>query len=176
MGQRLQALEERLQKLVAADEAMLRSFRNHLPVELIHPARFPAPLVLKLWPGYLRREFRRHGFWLVVNLVLLLPSLLLTPLPGPNVVGMWFAFRVVGHGLALAGIWRARRATDQLTLTASEALDEPIDNPEPTHSDPLERLIVTCGTPGLATYLDRRGRQSSGNWNHEGTLLTAEHP
>ena len=47
----------------------------------------------------LHRDYERHKVWLVVDSVGLVLSTLLVVLPGPNVVGYYFAFRVVGHWL-----------------------------------------------------------------------------
>jgi hypothetical protein len=51
----------------------------------------------------LRGDARRHSRWAIVHLVAAGFSLLLMPLPGPNVLGYYFTFRFVGHYLSRVG-------------------------------------------------------------------------
>jgi Mitochondrial K+-H+ exchange-related len=69
----------------------------------------------------LQRDADRHRWWLGIDGLLLLLSALLILLPGPNLVGYYFAFRVVGHYLAWRG---ARNGLDNVrwTMIPSEAL------------------------------------------------------
>jgi hypothetical protein len=53
--------------------------------------------------GNLTAEFDRHRSWMVVDSLGGLVSLALMPLPGPNMIGYYFAFRIVGHFLSLRG-------------------------------------------------------------------------
>jgi hypothetical protein len=53
--------------------------------------------------GTLASEFNRHRWWLAVDLVGGLAALALTPIPGPNLIGYYFTFRIVGHFFALRG-------------------------------------------------------------------------
>ncbi len=50
-----------------------------------------------------------HGFWLAIDLPLFVVSAVLAPIPGPNVVAYYLAFRVVGHYLS-RGAARIRRS------------------------------------------------------------------
>jgi hypothetical protein len=56
------------------------------------------------------------------------PSVILAVLPGPNVIGFWFAYRAIHHGLVVWGISRARRERVPIELYALETLDVPIDD------------------------------------------------
>jgi hypothetical protein len=69
----------------------------------------------------LQRGADRHRWWLGIDTLLLLVSALLILLPGPNLIGYYFAFRVVGHYLSWRG---ARHGLDRVewTLTPSEPL------------------------------------------------------
>ena len=51
----------------------------------------------------LGRDRDRHRLWLVVNAAAFVASGLLMPIPGPNLVAYYFAFRLVGHFLSLRG-------------------------------------------------------------------------
>jgi hypothetical protein len=158
-GRVLRSLEHRMLRFVAADEAMLRTFRTAKPEILIHPENFPVATILRLWRHYLAREQRRHQFWLLINLVLLPPAVLLAVLPGPNIFGFWFAFRVAGHALALAGIAPARRTADLLVLEPCPILDKPLNGPDGLEEPQVDSIASTCGLTQLRSYLERRGRE-----------------
>jgi hypothetical protein len=51
----------------------------------------------------LGRDRDRHRFWLVINAMAFIGSGLLMPIPGPNLVAYYFAFRLVGHFLSMRG-------------------------------------------------------------------------
>jgi len=80
----------------------------------------------------LERDRDRHLRWLVVNAILFVGSGLLMPVPGPNVVAYYFAFRLVGHflswrgaGRALASVEWAYQPSDALTaLRQAETMGE----------------------------------------------------
>ena len=168
IGRGVRALESSLERFVAADEAMFRAFDSDPPELLIYPARFEPAYTRHLWTRYLARERRRNAFWLAINGVLLPPALVLTILPGPNVFGFWFAFRVIGHARALIGIKRARRCLDQLQLEPSPELDTPLD----LDPDAVPRLLNAYGLTLLPQYLERHGREAGASV----TLVTREHP
>jgi hypothetical protein len=167
-GHLLRSIEHRLLRFVAADEAMLRAFRTAKPELLIHPQKISKDSARQFWRHYLAREQRRHLFWLAINLVLLPPAVLLAVLPGPNVFGFWFAFRVAGHGLALAGIRQARRAIGGLLLEPCAVLDRPLKDPEGADAEQLRHVANTCGLGQLRSYLERLGREGG----HAGTVAT----
>src|SRR5205823_10155753 len=45
-----------------------------------------------------------------IDSLLLIGSIALIPLPGPNIVGYYFAFRVMGHWLSIRGALQGLRA------------------------------------------------------------------
>ena len=51
----------------------------------------------------LKKDVDHHGKWLLIDFALLIPSAALMIVPGPNVLGLYFTFQVVGHFLSLAG-------------------------------------------------------------------------
>jgi hypothetical protein len=52
-------------------------------------------------------------------------TVVLAPLPGPNLVGYWFVYRAVHHGLILTGLGRARRGLIDMTFRPDDTLDRP---------------------------------------------------
>ena len=78
-----------------------------------------AAACLKISRTSLQRDGDRHRNWLVIDSVLLVLSALLILVPGPNVIGYYFAFRVVGHYLSWRG---ARQGLDVVAWTAEPSI------------------------------------------------------
>jgi hypothetical protein len=63
------------------------------------------------------RDRDRHFRWLLIDAVLMLVTgVVLFLVPGPNVIGYYFAFRVVGHYLSWRG---AKQALEVVTWTTA---------------------------------------------------------
>jgi hypothetical protein len=65
---------------------------------------------------------RHHGWWLLVDVLVFVASAILAPIPGPNMVAYYVAFRIVGHLQSWRGARRA--ATIAWTLRPDTNLDE----------------------------------------------------
>jgi len=82
----------------------------------------------------LRADADRHLRWLLVDGVGLVLSLLLIPLPGPNLILYYFTLRVGGHYLSRRGArhglddveWRMQSSPDLSDLRRAFALDPPV--------------------------------------------------
>ena len=112
------------------DESMLSRFRSARRIELYHPAARDAGEVRKLWGEYLNHRWWRHILWMSAN-GLVAPLLWRRwLLPGPNVIGYWFAYRAIHHALILRGIYRVRRGRVEVVLRPMDELDRPIERDE----------------------------------------------
>jgi hypothetical protein len=110
------------------DELMLARLRTARTIDLHHPAARPGDEVRALWQGYLGQQWRRHLVWLVFNGSIAPPAIaILWILPGPNLIGYWFAYRAIHHLLVVWGIRRVRRAVIPTELYPSTALNELIE-------------------------------------------------
>lgn len=109
------------------DEAMLARLWSARTVDLYHPASRRGDLVLAIWTDYLRKQWWRHLVWLIVNGVIAPISVLFAILPGPNLIGYWFAYRAIHHSLVVWGIRRVRRNKIQTELHPILALDLPVE-------------------------------------------------
>jgi hypothetical protein len=121
-----QRLQERCMSWVAervAEQRLLWNLRHETAVAAAYPQDMTFEQVLTLIKGMLKRDYNRHRLWLVIDTLLLLGSAVLAPVPGPNLIAYYFAFRVVGHWLSLRG---ARQGLDHITWTgrACEPLTE----------------------------------------------------
>lgn len=110
-------LQDRMLAWVAeriAEQRLLWNLRRETAVVLVHPQDMPFEQVLTLVRRTLQHDYERHRRWLVFDTLLMLVSAVLIILPGPNVVGFYFMFRVVGHWLSMRG---ARQGLDHVTFT-----------------------------------------------------------
>ena len=100
----------------------LRSTRR---VDLAHPASRNGSDVARIWQNYLARRWRAHAVYLSYNALIAPAALaLLWPLPGPNLIGYWFAYRAVHHWLILRGIRSVRKGRIVTHYHADTALDQ----------------------------------------------------
>lgn len=116
-----------LHSWVHPDEAMLTRLRQARRIELHHPKSRSPSEVRSLWDDYLNHRWWRHVVWMGANGLVAPPALaMLWILPGPNLIGYWFAYRAIRHALIIRGIRRVRRGEVPLELFAVEALDQPV--------------------------------------------------
>jgi Mitochondrial K+-H+ exchange-related len=110
---RLARLQEWIMAWVAeriAEQRLLWNLRRERAVVAVHPRDLTFDQTLTLIHRVLQRDYERHRVWLVVDTLLLVGSIPLTLLPGPNVIGFYFAFRVMGHWLSIRGALQGLRA------------------------------------------------------------------
>ncbi|SIO59261.1 K+-H+ exchange-related [Singulisphaera sp. GP187] len=105
---RVRAFWEKLQSRMPDDESMLARLRTASAIEMYHPATMSGEEAQAHWVDYMARCRRRHLPWLGFNILISPITLILAPLPGPNLIGYWFAYRAVKDALALLGLRHAR--------------------------------------------------------------------
>jgi len=86
-----------------AEQRLLWRLRGQTAVRAFFPAGIDPAAAQTAIRVSLERDSRRHLRWLVVDTLGGLFSLLLVPLPGLNLPGYYFSFRIVGHLLAIRG-------------------------------------------------------------------------
>jgi hypothetical protein len=161
VGLRMRRAWEWLQRRTAPDEPLLRSLRGVKTVELVHPASLTEDEVCERWKCYLSSRSRRHTFWLVLNATFSPVTVLLAPVPGPNVIGYWFVYRAVCHLLARLGIRNARSEAVETKLVAAGELDGTF---AVTDDERIAGVEASFGLKGLGAYLQRvnAGREDEG--------------
>jgi len=106
---------------------MLVRLRSTRRVDLDHPASHTEADVARIWHDYLARRWRVHAVCLSYNTIIAPAALaLLWPLPGPNLIGYWFAYRAVHHWLILRGIRSVRKGRIATHYHADTTLDQPV--------------------------------------------------
>ncbi len=152
VGLRMRRAWEWLQRRTAPDEPLLRSLRGVKAVEIVHPAALDEEEACERWKCYLSSRSRRHTFWLVVNATFSPVTVLLAPVPGPNVIGYWFVYRAVCHLLARLGIRNARSEVVTTSFVASSELDETFAL---ANDERIAAVEAAFGLKGLGAYLLR---------------------
>jgi hypothetical protein len=105
-------VQERIMAWVAeriAEQRLLWNLRREVEVAATHPQDMTFDQVMTFVRGTLQRDYGRHRIWLGIDGLLLIASAALIPIPGPNIVGYYFAFRVVGHWLCVRGALQGLR-------------------------------------------------------------------
>jgi hypothetical protein len=140
-----------------AEQRLLWRLRGRTQVRTVIPAGLDSERALSIVRGNLAHEFDRHRWWMVADLLGGLVALALTPIPGPNMLGYYFTFRIVGHFLALRG---ARHGLTEVRwdLEPSEALAE-LDALDGLTAGERERRVHAAaerlGLPRLARFYER---------------------
>lgn len=89
-------------------------------VQLLHAPNLPCPTAQSLFQQFLQHRKRFHRKWLLIDGVLALLGLLLTPIPGPNVFALYPAVRGFSHLQAYRG------ASETLHHGVSSCSEEPL--------------------------------------------------
>ncbi len=146
-----------LHSFTRPDESMLARLRPARRIDLHHPAARGGDEVRAAWRDYLNRQWWRHLLWMSVNGVIAPISVVLALLPGPNLIGYWFAYRAVHHSLVIWGIGRVLRNKIPIELHSLAELDVPID-----HDDQGEarHAALNGSATRLGDYVDWWQRSS----------------
>jgi hypothetical protein len=155
VGQRMKSLWHWLQRKIDPQEALLRSLRRSASVELLYPGNMSEREAFAHWSHFLAAKDRHHIFRVILNTSISPFTILLTPLPGPNIIGYWFVYRAFCHTLALMGVRRARNR-----LRSTRLNSEPLLNGRWQVADEagIEQLSKELGLHGLGRYLSRSAK------------------
>lgn len=125
-GSWMQRVKRRSMRWVAesiAEQRLLWNLRRHETATLLYPDDLDPAAAAELMRRQLARDLEKHRFWLAIDSVLMVLSALLILIPGPNVIGYYFAFRVVGHFFSVRGALRGLKGVTW-THEPSPALTE----------------------------------------------------
>lgn len=139
-----------LQRFVGRDEPLLRGLRKTDSIVIHHPASWTRDEALAAWVAYVKARRTHHALWLLINAVIAPLTIVLAVLPGPNLVGYWFVYRLACHALAFLGIRKALNGRVSIWFSPEPGLDEPVQHASPDH---LAQLATDCGLQGLDVFL-----------------------
>jgi hypothetical protein len=140
-----------------AEQRTLWSLRRLSSAAFVHPSNLSSAAAAAIRDRLLAHARRHHGWWLIANLVGVAVTAVLVLLPGPNLVGYYFAFRAIGHVLSWQG---ARQAREGISWTPKPegALTELADLaplPRDERADRVAALALRLQLPRLAVFFDR---------------------
>ena len=98
-----------------AEQRTLWSLRGVTSAAFVYPSDLSHTSAAAVRERLLAHARRHHGWWLMANLVGVAVTAILVLLPGPNLIGYYFAVRVIGHYLSWRG---ARQALDRTSWRA----------------------------------------------------------
>jgi hypothetical protein len=141
-----------------AEQRLLWHLRKHTEARLFHPSDMASDKALEIMRASMVRDRDRHFRWLIIDAVLMLitgPGLFFVP--GPNVIGYYFAFRVVGHYLSWKG---ARQGLDAVTWSTAPC--EPLGElraalrlAPPERDVRIDEIAARLELPRLALFVTR---------------------
>lgn len=105
----MQRVKRRSMRWVAesiAEQRLLWNLRRHDTATLLYPDDMSEQDAVGIMRRQLSRDFGKHQFWLAIDSLLMVGSAALILVPGPNIIGYYFAFRVVGHFFSVRGAAR----------------------------------------------------------------------
>jgi hypothetical protein len=140
-----------------AEQRTLWSFRGMTSAAFVYPDDLTESSAAEARGRLLVHARRHHGWWLLVNLVAAVVTAVLILLPGPNVIGYYFLFRVVAHFLSWSGarhalvrtVWHGRPEPALSELAALAGA--PIGEREPR----LASIAGELHLPRLVEFFDR---------------------
>jgi hypothetical protein len=140
-----------------AEQRLLWNLRGVDHACLAYPDDMPETTAVTVLRKQLASDFDKHRFWLALDSVLMVGSAALILLPGPNVIGYYFAFRVVGHYFSVRG---ARKGLDEVnwTYTPSAPLTElrPLASVDPAaRLERVEEVAARLNLDHFATFFQR---------------------
>jgi hypothetical protein len=140
-----------------AEQRLLWNLRGRDAAIVAHPDDMPFEQVMEIVQAALRADHGRHMRWLVVDTVLLIASGVFFFIPGPNVIGYFFAFRVVGHWLSMRGAAHGRDTTVWAgrPLPQMTALRAAVARPPHERARAIEPLARELDLHRLAVFVDR---------------------
>jgi hypothetical protein len=97
-----------------AEQRLLWNLRNLEAARFLFPEDMTEDTAVAVLRKQLASDFDKHRMWLAIDSVLLAISAALVLVPGPNIAGYYFAFRVVGHFFSVRG---ARNGLRRVTWT-----------------------------------------------------------
>jgi hypothetical protein len=140
-----------------AEQRTLWLLRRVTSASLVYPSTLSDASAAAVRDRLLAHARRHHGRWLMVDAAAVALTAVLILLPGPNVIGYYFAFRVLGHYFSWRGAcqgldrttWRlmAEPALAELGLLAHLPRDE--------RAARVHALAAELHLPRLAAFFDR---------------------
>lgn len=104
-------------------ESTLKSLNESGAIQLHHPAALDSKAALEIYQTLISAQVDKHRKWLIVDGALLPFSIILTLIPGPNVILAYLAWRTLGHYRSHKHA-KGSRTKEQFEFYPEAALDD----------------------------------------------------
>ncbi len=143
-----------------AEQRTLWALRKADAATLRYPASLTPQVARRRLDGILTASRWHHGVWFVVDGVVFAASAVLAPIPGPNAIAYYLAFRLFGHGQSCLG---AHRGLNRVVwgLAADEHLAELatlVRVPHATRASRVAEIARLLTLQRFAAYFERVAR------------------
>lgn len=157
LAARLKARSMRWMAQSIAEQRLLWQLRGRVDATLSYPDDLTEAQAMQLLRRSLGRDWERHRFWLIVDTLGGAVSVLLILIPGPNVVGYYFAFRIVGHYLSLRGARQGltRVAWSMVPRSPLTQLRAIVSDPPDRRDELVREVQQLLRLERLATFFQR---------------------
>jgi hypothetical protein len=140
-----------------AEQRTLWSLRTATTATFAHPADLSSAAAAGVRTQLLARARDHHRRWAWADAAATSVTAVLMVLPGPNLIGYYFVFRMFGHFLSWRG---ARQALDRTEwrARAEPALAELgrlAHRPRDERAEEVGRVCAALGLPRLAVFFER---------------------
>ena len=140
-----------------AEQRTLWSLRTCQHATLRYAAGQDKDAAKRILDDLLAEARRHHGRWLIVDTLLMIAAAVLTLVPGPNLLGFYFLFRVIGHLQSWRG---ARQAIDRVSwsLEPSAELAELLtllNVPRAARAPRVSEIARRLNLPRLGAFFER---------------------
>lgn len=156
------ALVRRLAETIA-EQRTLWGLRGCASARLLFPSTLTPDSARSILNALLAQGRRHHGWWLAIDILLLVGSAVLALVPGPNLIAYYFLFRLVGHLQSWRG---ARDGLERVawTLEPNQSLAELaslVDLPRAARASRVAAIAARLNLPRLSAFFDRAAVPSS---------------
>lgn len=153
---RLHTAYESLRRRFDYQENVCATLRHASSLRLVHPASISCEEAESRLTAFFDGKFGKHRRWAIIDAVVALFGILLTPVPGPNVFFLYPAVRSLSHYLATRGIRQSR----SLGISECEAgktltkIQETLSNLDDIEAE-VEELGTTYNIHRLRSLLEQ---------------------
>jgi hypothetical protein len=140
-----------------AEQRLLWQLRGKGEARLVHPDDLTEAHAQQLLRRSLQRDWERHRFWLIIDSLGGIASTLLILLPGPNLIGYYFLFRMVGHYFSLRGARHGMTGVMWITDASGPLtiLRTIVGTPPDSREEIVRQVELTLRLERLASFFQR---------------------
>ncbi|HUR19640.1 MAG TPA: hypothetical protein VMZ90_02445 [Vicinamibacterales bacterium] len=146
-------------KLAAAvaEQRVLWHLRHATAARLHHPVTITSPRAIEIATAEFKKDYSKHWRWFIIDAVILVLQAPLVVLPGPNVVGIYFIFRSVGHFFSYQGARKGMEASLWTGVPSAPLADlqEALSLDPAPRAQRIETIADTLGLERLSVFMRR---------------------